>query len=242
VKELGGIFIPAHVFTPFKSMYGKGVEKTLTEVFYPQLIDGIELGLSSNTKMADQLGELHEYAFLSNSDAHSLGKIAREYQIIEMKKPTFSDLEAALKGLNGRKIVANYGLDPQLGKYHKTVCSVCSELLDNSQTTCMKCNSTKTIKGVADRINELKTSEKREVDRPPYIHQVPLDFIPGLGPKLLQRLLSHFGTEMAILHEVPIEALMSVVPEKIAKLIVKARTGELSLLAGGGGKYGKVTD
>lgn len=242
VKELGGLFIPAHVFTPFKSLYGKGVVKSLTEVFHPELIDGIELGLSSNTMMADQLGELHEYTFLSNSDAHSLGKIAREYQIIEMKEPTFSELEKALKSLNGRQIVANYGLDPLLGKYHQTVCFVCSEPVEKSQITCTKCNSTKTIKGVADRIQELKTSEKRKVDRPPYIHQVPLDFIPGLGPKLLQRLLDHFGTEMAILHKVPFEALMSVVPEKIAKLIVKARIGELRLLAGGGGKYGKVTD
>src|SRR5690606_13109537 len=31
VKELGGIFIPAHVFTPFKSLFGKGVKKSLTE-------------------------------------------------------------------------------------------------------------------------------------------------------------------------------------------------------------------
>ena len=29
VKELGGIFIPAHVFTPFKSLYGKGVNQSL---------------------------------------------------------------------------------------------------------------------------------------------------------------------------------------------------------------------
>src|SRR5699024_200947 len=54
VKELSGIFIPAHVFTPFKSMYGKGVKRSLTEVFDRDLIDGIELGLSSDTQMADQ--------------------------------------------------------------------------------------------------------------------------------------------------------------------------------------------
>ena len=36
VKELDGIFIPAHVFTPFKSLYGKGVNKSLIEVFDPR--------------------------------------------------------------------------------------------------------------------------------------------------------------------------------------------------------------
>ena len=46
--------------------------------------------------MADGIVELHSYSFLSNSDAHSLGKIAREYQAIEMKEPTFSELEKAL--------------------------------------------------------------------------------------------------------------------------------------------------
>ena len=75
--------------------------------------------------MADGIVELHSYTFLSNSDAHSLGKIAREYQAIEMLEPTFSELEKALRNENGRRILANYGLDPLLGKYHQTVCEKC---------------------------------------------------------------------------------------------------------------------
>src|SRR5699024_7925354 len=70
VKELSGLFIPAHVFTPFKSLYGKGVKYSLTEVFDPDLIDGIELGLSSDTHMANEIEELNDYTFLTNSDAH----------------------------------------------------------------------------------------------------------------------------------------------------------------------------
>lgn len=62
-KELGGLFIPAHVFTPFKSLYGKGVEFSLTEVFNPNLIDGIELGLSSDTTMAREIIELDPMFF-----------------------------------------------------------------------------------------------------------------------------------------------------------------------------------
>src|SRR5699024_2381732 len=60
--ELNGLFIPAHVFTPFKSMYGKGVQTSLLEVFNPKMIDAIELGLSSDSKMADQISELHSYS------------------------------------------------------------------------------------------------------------------------------------------------------------------------------------
>jgi PHP family Zn ribbon phosphoesterase len=71
---------------------------------------------------------------------------------------------------------------------------------------------------------------------------VPLEFIPGLGPRLLEKLVNHFGSEMAILHEVPYEALTEVVPAKIAEFIMKAREGNVTLAAGGGGKYGKIAD
>lgn len=242
VKELGGLFIPAHVFTPFKSLYGKGVTRSLTEVFDPELIDGIELGLSSNTDMANQLDELGNYTFLSNSDAHSLPKIAREYQMIEMGKPTYKELKMALHREDGRRIVANFGLDPLLGKYHETVCADCFTRVNVGETVCPSCGSKKIIKGVANRIKELATAKKDVKARPPYVHQVPLEFIPGLGPKMLGKLLDHFGTEMAILHNVPLEALKQVVPKKVAQYIVQARSGKLQLQAGGGGKYGKVSD
>src|SRR5699024_2950766 len=34
-KQLDGLFIPAHVFTPFKSLYGRGVKSSLKEVLNP---------------------------------------------------------------------------------------------------------------------------------------------------------------------------------------------------------------
>lgn len=200
VKEAGGLFIPAHVFTPFKSLYGKGVNQSLTEVLDPAFVDAVELGLSSDTEMADQLKELHDFTFVTNSDAHSLAKIAREYQVITMEEPTFNELQKALAGIEGRKIVANYGLDPVLGKYHKTVCAHCLTYVEQDADVCPHCGHTKIIKGVAERILELQTAEHRMENRPPYVHQVPLEFIPGLGPKLLDKLLQHFGTEMAVLH------------------------------------------
>ncbi|MBT2686975.1 TIGR00375 family protein [Bacillus sp. ISL-47] len=242
VKELNGLFIPAHVFTPFKSLFGKGVQRSLTEVFNPDLIDAVELGLSADTAMADQIGELNRYTFLTNSDAHSLKKIAREYQILEIEEPTFEELRKALAGADNRKVTANYGLDPLLGKYHQTVCSECFTPFDADKGVCKQCNHPKFIKGVADRISELKTAGESSMDRPPYIHQVPLDFIPGLGPKMLEKLLNHFGTEMAILHHVPLSELSRVIPDKTARLIGKAREGKLNLKAGGGGKYGKIGD
>lgn len=241
VKELDGIFIPAHIFTPFKSLYGRGVKKSLKEVLDPEKIDAVELGLSSDTYMADQIEEIHPFTYVTNSDAHSLGKIAREYQVMQLEEPTFYHLMQGLHGKNGNKILANYGLDPLLGKYYGTVCSKCFTPRVNHEKVCHQCGSNQWVKGVSERIAELGTFKGKLRKRPPYIHQVPLQFIPGLGPKMLEKLLNHFGTEMAILHEVPEKALKEVVPDKIADLIIKARNGDLRFHAGGGGKYGSVS-
>lgn len=238
VKELSGIFIPAHVFTPFKSLYGKGVKSSLSEIFDPDLIDGIELGLSSDTDMADQIRELHDYTFVSNSDAHSLPKIGREYQEILMKEPSFQEFYYALHQVKGRKITRNFGMNPELGKYHTTVCSECMEPVAAQEITCSKCGSHKIIKGVFDRIEELADVIEKTTERPPYIYQVPLEYLPKLGPKTFEKLLKAFQTEMHVIHHVPYTDLKKVVPEKLAASIIRNREGKMTIKAGGGGKYG----
>ncbi|MDN4527310.1 endonuclease Q family protein [Fictibacillus fluitans] len=243
-KELGGLFIPAHVFTPHKSVYGKGVKESLSEIFLPELIDAIELGLSSDTNMADGIQELRQYPYLSNSDAHSLEKIGREYQTIQMEKPTFAEFKLALKNQEGRRITANYGLDPRLGKYYETTCAKCSAVIhEETGMVCGECGGTTVIRGVRNRISELSAIDVPQIDRgerPPYIHQVPLEFIPALGPKTLQKLRDHFGTDMAVLHDVEEKDLRTVAPQSVVGHILLAREGKLSLQAGGGGTYGKV--
>ncbi|MGP4072397.1 endonuclease Q family protein [Piscibacillus sp. B03] len=240
VKELGGLFIPAHVFTPFKSLYGKGVRKSLTEVFDPQLIDGIELGLSSDTSMADIIHELEPYTFLTNSDAHSLEKIGREYQEIRLKGPTFKEFQLALKELEGRSVIANFGMNPLLGKYYNTICRGCNARVDYAEY-CPSCGSKKMIKGVSERIKEVSQhheSSKRK--RPPYIHQVPLEYIPGLGPKTLEKLRDVLYHDMYIIHEATIEELTKNSNKLIAERIIQLRKGELDISPGGGGTYGSV--
>ncbi|MBN3555996.1 TIGR00375 family protein [Fictibacillus nanhaiensis] len=240
VKNSGGLFIPAHIFTPFKSLYGKGVNSSLTEVLDPSMIDGVELGLSSNTDMASRLEELSSYTFLTNSDAHSLEKIAREYQMLSLKEPTFKEFKMALQGENGREIIANYGLNPYLGKYYNSVCETCLEVFLPNSESCNKCGSKKFVKGVNDRIKELQGTKTSNVNRPPYIHQIPLEFIPGLGPKSLSKLREAIGTDMDIIHSSTEEQLKEIVKPTIAKQVLSARNGELSVQIGGGGSYGKV--
>ncbi|MFD2925880.1 endonuclease Q family protein [Halobacillus naozhouensis] len=240
VHSQGGWFIPAHVFTPFKSMYGKGVKKSLKEVFHPDLIDGVELGLSSDSNMADRIEELHDYPFVTNSDAHSAIRLAREYQLVEVGASSFSEFGKALHQSGGRGIRKNFGMNPKLGKYHRTVCAACFHPGSPADHVCEACGSRKMVKGVADRIEELSGGTSDAPARPEYIYQVPLDYLPGVGKKTYGRILDAFGTEMTIIHKTSFEEMIEVIPRHVAASIIAMRTGELTIVEGGGGVYGKV--
>ena len=245
VKKYNGILIPAHAFTPHKSFYGN-CTKSLKRIFKEKYNDipAIELGLSSDTYLADQISELESKTFLTNSDAHSLPKIAREYNKMLLSGVSYKEFIMALKEENGRKILANYGLDPKLGKYHRTYCEVCKKNIEGKPpvTKCDTCDSKNITMGVFDRIEVIKDKSKSisPKNRPEYIYQIPLTFIPGVGKKTLDKLLDVFETEMNILHKVSKDDIEGVVGEKVAKAIINAREGKMQIKAGGGGVYGKI--
>ncbi len=245
VKKYNGILIPAHCFTPHKSFYGNCTDR-LEKIFKDKYKDiiAIELGLSSDTFLADKISELENKTFLTNSDAHSLPKIAREYNKILLEDISFKEFLKALKNEDGRKVLANYGLDPKLGKYHRTYCETCNKVIPGNAPVfkCDTCDSSNITMGVYDRIEVIKDKEKTisPKSRPDYIYQIPLGFIPGLGPKAINKLLDVFGTEMNILHNVSMDDLESVVGIKNATNIVNARNGNVNVNTGGGGVYGKI--
>ena len=244
VEKYNGILIPAHIFTPFKSYYGNCVDR-IKDIFKEKYdkIFAVELGLSSDTFLADEITELENKTFVTNSDAHSLPKIAREYNKMQVEDISFKEVVKALKNEDGRKIIANYGLDPKLGKYHRTYCDNCDSTIETKQpiAECPKCGSSIVTFGVLDRIELIKDKKetKSPENRPPYIYQVPLGFIPGVGGKTIEKLLDTFETEMNILHKLSKDDIEAVVGEKIANSIEKARTGEAKVQSGGGGNYRK---
>ena len=246
VERYNGILIPAHIFTPFKSYYGNCVDR-IKDIFKEKYdkIFAVELGLSSDTFLADMISELEGKTFVTNSDAHSLPKIAREYNKMQVEDISFKEVVKALKREDGRKIVANYGLDPKLGKYHRTHCDNCDSTIETKEPVevCPKCGSEKVTFGVFDRIELIKDKEttKSPESRPPYIYQIPLTFIPGVGGKTIEKLLDAFETEMNILHKLSEDDIEAVVGEKVARNIVNAREGKAKVESGGGGNYGKVT-
>ena len=207
-------------------------------------IYAVELGLSSDTFLADQISELEDKVFLTNSDAHSLPRIAREYNKLQVEDISFKEIVKALKNEEGRQVLANYGLDPKLGKYHRSFCEDCNDSIsiDEVATKCPRCGGENITFGVFDRIELIKDKNETKSPsfRPPYIYQVPLTFIPGVGGKTIDKLINHFGTEMNILHKATIDDIEAVAGKKVAKNIFDACKGNVTVHSGGGGVYGKV--
>ena len=245
VEKYNGVLVPAHAFTPHKSFYGNCTTR-LKRIFKEKFdrIPAIELGLSADTYLADKISELENKTFLTNSDAHSLPKIAREYNKMLMETVSFKEFVKVLKREDGRKILANYGLDPKLGKYHRTYCEVCDKQIpgDAPVTKCDTCDSRNITMGVYDRIEIIKDKEESKSPnfRPEYVYQIPLGFIPGVGGKTIKKLLDTFETEMNILHKLDYDDIEAVVGEKVATNIINAREGKMHIIEGGGGVYGKV--
>ena len=242
VEKYNGILIPAHIFTPFKSYYGNCTQR-LERIFKEKYnkIFAVELGLSADTFIADEIKELENKSYITNSDAHSLPKIAREYNKLLVNGISFKEIVKAIKTEDGRKILANYGLDPKLGKYNRSFCEDCNMSIETPPpaTKCDKCGGKNITMGVYDRIEIIKDKESKSPDfRPPYNYQIPLGFMPGVGNKTIEKLLNSFGTEMTILHKLTKDDIESEVGIKQANIIDESRKGKVHIQAGG--VYGKL--
>ena len=248
--ENGCIIGPAHAFTPWTSIYK---EYNSIKDCYGKMPDFLELGLSADSDMADTIEELEDIPFLTNSDAHSPWphRLGREFNELEIGELTFDGVRDAI--LN-KKIKANYGFDPRLGKYHKTACSKCytQYSIDDAIKLKMRCPCGGRIKkGVDYRIHELSKWEEphHPPHRPPYIHILPLAEIisitHGKGvttvfvQKIWKEMIHRFKDEITALIQSPIDEVYDVDP-KAAGVINAFRNKTLEIKAGGGGKYGEI--
>ncbi len=250
VKEYDCLIGPAHAFTPWTGMY-----KSYDSIYdcYEKKPDFVELGLSADTFMADTVSELKDFPFLTNSDAHSPWphRLGREFNQIELEDISYSSLKHAIKH---KDIKANYGMLPNLGKYHMTACTKCFKLIDPviAKENKMKCSCGGRIKkGVDYRISEIADfKEPKHPDfRPPYIHLMPLAelistvYDKGVTTKTVQgkwqKLIDAFSTEIDVLINVSIDDI-SAIDSDIAPAIEAFRNGTIDVVPGGGGKYGEI--
>ena len=241
---------PAHAFTPWTGMY-----KSYDSIYdcYDAKPDFVELGLSADTDMADTIGELKDFVFLSNSDAHSPWphRLGREFNQIEIEDISYSSIKKAFKH---RDVKANYGLVPNLGKYHMTACTKCHKLIDPTvaRENKMKCSCGGTIKkGVDYRISEIadSTDPVHPEFRPDYVHLMPLAEIisavygKGVTTKYVQgiwqKLIDNFKTEIDVLINVSLDDIKRVDSE-VSRAIGSFRNKTIDVVPGGGGQYGQI--
>ncbi len=133
VRDVGGMIGPAHAFTPYRSIFREDKHSTLKTCYgdETQHVHFLELGLSADSIIADNIPELHRLTYITSSDAHSPspGKLGREFVRFEMNTPSYDELRRALLREKGRKAILNVGLDPRLGKYYLSYCSKCRRTL-----------------------------------------------------------------------------------------------------------------
>ncbi len=249
--EYGGTFWPAHSFTPHKGFYG-GCAGSYHDVFsHGAAFTALELGLSADTEMADMLAEARSALLITASDCHGPETLAREFLLVQGQVSFEGIWSAARTGEAARwPVQANYGLEPRLGKYHRTACPECGWIAAGPAPAvgpCPVCGRTHLTTGVKDRIATLAKeqapsshSHARQPERPCYVYQVPLAFIPGVGPSLRARLRRAFGDESFVLHQATQDEIARVAGDRVAAYITAARSGNLVVSDGGGGQYGRV--
>ena len=250
VRQYDCLIGPAHAFTPWTGMY-----KSYDSIYdcYGEKPDFVELGLSADTDMADTVLELKDFPFLTNSDAHSPWphRLGREFNAMELKDISFSSIKSSI---TSNKIKANYGLVPNLGKYHMTACTKCYKIIDPAvaKENKMKCECGGRVKkGVDFRISEIADyDEPNHPDfRPKYVHLMPLAelistvYDKGVTTKTVQgiwqKLVDAFGTEIDVLINASLEDI-SKIDLKVANVIESFRNNTIEVVPGGGGQYGHI--
>jgi len=255
-------FIPAHVWTPWFSVFGsKSGFDSVEECFgdKSKFIHALETGLSSDPAMNWRLSKLDRYTLISNSDSHSFWpwRIGREANVFEMDKLDYSGFIKIIREKDTKRFLYTIEVDPSYGKYHldgHRDCNVCLEPKESIEKKgiCPVCKRSLTI-GVLNRVEEL--ADRPEGFKPdntiPYKSLMPLSEIISsvLGIEQLyskkiwdayNKLINAFGTEFEVLIRVSETRLKDVVGNKMAEAIVGIRDSKVKIRPGYDGVYGKA--
>ncbi len=113
--------IPAHVMTPDGILGSKNDLKEMSEFYggFLNKINCIETGLSADPAMLEQIPDLQNLTFISNSDCHSaaLNRIGREFTILNVKSVDYPSINSALRN-NQVELTAEF--NPAEGRYFLT--------------------------------------------------------------------------------------------------------------------------
>lgn len=255
-KDVDALIGPAHIFTPYTGLYAH--HQSVSDCYddLADYVSFVELGLSADTNYADTISELQRFTFLTNSDCHSPHpvRLAREFNRFKVGDATFNEVKKAILRVGGNKPILNIGLPAEEGKYNESACSACYTHYDLEEAIRRrwKCSCGKRIKkGVKDRVLEHATSDKpiHPNHRPAYLSLIPLSelitkavnqhspFTKTVHARW-QELITVFGNEISVLVDANLDDIARVTTPSIIEYIQAFREKKITILAGGGGKYG----
>lgn len=253
-----GHFIPAHIWTPWFALFGSMSGFDSIEDCFEDLtghIFALETGLSSDPPMNWRLSSLDNYTLVSNSDAHSPPKLAREANVFETEL-SYPALFDALKTGDPRQFLGTIEFFPEEGKYHYDGHRKCGVRWDPKTTLkhnylCPECGRDVTV-GVMHRVNSLADRElgEKPAKSHPFKSLIPLPEVlaqiykTGVNTKRVNEswefLLSKLGSELHILQEAPLQEIEKLGGTLVSEGIRRMREGEVQIDAGYDGEYGTI--
>lgn len=250
------MLVPAHIWTPHFSLFGAFSGFDAIEECFEDLtpcIHALETGLSSDPEMNRRWSALDRFQLLSNSDAHSPGKLGREANLLDIDL-SYSGLYQAVQ--TGKGLLGTIEFFPEEGKYHYDGHRKCGlrfspDETEKYQGKCPVCGKKLTV-GVSSRIRRLSDrkagcpQEKRDY----FEKLIPLleviSACEGYAPsskkvqKRYEEMLEKLGTEFDILRKLPLEDIRNTAGERLAEGIRRMRRGEVLCVPGFDGEYGRL--
>jgi len=251
--------IPAHVWTPWFSLFGSNSGFNSVEECYADrsdLIHSLETGLSSDPEMNWMISRLDRFNLLSNSDAHSHHpwRLGREANVFTLKQADYEHLLDVLVRGEGLKLTLE--VPPEFGKYHWTGHRSCGVSMPPEEAlkrgnVCPVCGRRMTV-GVEQRVYELADRPRgsKPNGKPPFIRVLPLHelimattssntYTSKRVRDIYQVLTAKYGNEYRVLLDAPISELEAFNPQ-LARLIKDMRSNRLRVEPGYDGVYGKL--
>ncbi|GAG90333.1 unnamed protein product, partial [marine sediment metagenome] len=115
------LIVPAHAWTPWFSIFGANSGYDSLQDCFEDLtpnIYAIETGLSSDPAMNWRLSALDDIILISNSDAHSPAKLAREVNVFDLDEISYEAIADIIKGKDKKNFLYTIEFFPHEGKYH----------------------------------------------------------------------------------------------------------------------------
>jgi uncharacterized protein (TIGR00375 family) len=252
-----GFLVPAHIWTPWFSLFGSKSGFDAIEECFAELtphIFALETGLSSDPDMNRLISGLDRFALISNSDCHSPSKLGREANLFSTGLDFFA-LRDAIRGNRRDTFRATVEFFPEEGKYHADghrACHVCLDPVESRRLglSCPVCGRPLTV-GVYHRVMELADREEplfRE-DSPRVFSLIPLPEvlgeIIGTGPaskgvmEQYIRAIGRFGSEFNLLLHTSLDEIREASPI-LGEAIGRMRAGRVIRTPGYDGEYGVI--